>query len=586
MKSESATPFGLSNDRHRRLFLCAVGLAWLVALPAAGLSQTFQELHAFMCRWDDNTGWDCTNEGAGPKCALVQGRDGNFYGTTSGGGRWGCGTIFRISPEGEFTTLAHFDGTNGNVPYGALLEVGNGVFYGTTKYRFGNGNFFRFTLTGGITDLPPAPGVYPLGDLAKGPDGNLYGVAEGARGYGIPGSIFVASTNGPLRTLHMFSGNDSFAPSGGLLLASDGYFYGVTAGGGAWGGGTVYRISTSGEFSTVASLLHWVDNAESPNGRLVEAPNGSLYGTADSAGHVGAIFRVTKDGILTTVAAGVNQYPRGPLVLARDGNFYGCTYAGGDYCCPAMGQIFKITPQGTLSTVLSFTGFGGAYSGAHPYAGPLQGGDGNLYGTTWEGGAIGGGNVYRIIMPGNECRLSCSTNTTVCNDRGQCGATVSFGPPVTTNCAGYVVTANPASGSFFPIGTNTVTWTAVDSASGQLTNTCTFTVIVHDCESPVIHNIAAIPASLGPPNHKMQPVTLRVSATDNCHIERSRIISVSCNEAGASDWEITGDMTVNLRAESRGRGSNDVGRVYNITVECADDSGNTSTKSVRIGVSR
>jgi hypothetical protein len=159
---------------------------------------------------------------------------------------------------------------------------------------------------------------------------------------------------------------------------------------------------------------------------------------------------------------------------------------------------------------------------------------------------------------------------------------VNFGPPIVTNCSGNVTTANPPSGSFFPIGTNTVTRTAIDSASGQFTNACSFEVVVRDCEPPVIHSISATPVMLWPPNHKMQPVTLHVSATDNCHLARSRIISVASNEATAAmDWEITGDLTLNLRAERSGRGG---GRVYTITIECVDDSGNTSTALAQVTV--
>src|SRR5512133_3957417 len=117
MKFASATRFG-SKPTNLWLSITALGLLWLVTSHTTGQSQTFQELHAFMCRWDDTTGWDCTAEGAGPQCALVQGRDGGFYGTTTGGGRWGCGTVFVISSQGVFTTLGHFDGTNGCFPYG------------------------------------------------------------------------------------------------------------------------------------------------------------------------------------------------------------------------------------------------------------------------------------------------------------------------------------------------------------------------------------------------------------------------------------------------------------------------------------
>jgi uncharacterized repeat protein (TIGR03803 family) len=243
---------------------------------------------------------------------------------------------------------------------------------------------------------------------------------------------------------------------------------------------------------------------------------------------------------------------------------------------------------------LSMVGwFGETAPGWRPYAGLTEGKDGNLYGTTAYGAAYGAGSVFRIIMPGNECTLTCPTNIAVRTDLGECGAVVNFGPPVATNCAGYVITANPPSGSWFPIGTNTVNWTAVDSASGQLTNMCSFLVTVRDCEPPVIHSIAASPASLWPPNHKMQPVTLRVSATDNCHLARCKIVSVTSNERADKkdskdekgkeppDWEITGDLNLNLRAEDSGHPH---GRIYTIAVECTDDSGNNSTAVAQVTV--
>jgi uncharacterized repeat protein (TIGR03803 family) len=478
------------------LILGGLVVGWFIGCQGMAPSQTFQELHDFTCAWSDTTGWDCSSNGVGPQCGLVQGHDGNFYGTTTAGGHWGSGSIFRISPHGELKTLAHFDGTNGSWPSGALLEVGNGTFYGTTRYRFGNGNFFRFTETEGIQDLPPAPGVYPLGDLAMGPDGKLYGVTQGARGH-VPGTVFVASTNGPIRSLHLFDTDEAFAPSGGLLLASDGFFYGVTAGGGLWGGGTVYRIGTNGDFAVIASFLHWIGNAEGPAGRLCEGPDGGLYGAARDA-----VFRVTKQGDLITLA-GVYEDPVGPLVLASDGNFYGCTSKGGDFYIPPgpCGSVFRMSPDGAVTTVFSFTAYWAPCPGAHPSAGLVQGKDGNLYGTTYDGGVNGGGNVFRLIMPGN-CALD-------------------------------------------------------------------------------IQGVAASPAVLWPPNHKMVPVTVSVSATDNCGPVHSRIVSVSSNEGSAADSEITGDLTANLRAERSGKGA---GRVYTITVECTDDFGNKTNGVAHVTV--
>ena len=192
---------------------------------------------------------------------------------------------------------------------------------------------------------------------------------------------------------------------------------------------------------------------------------------------------------------------------------------------------------------------------------------------------------YGWQIPSEAFRLYGETvckDQTLCNDPGQCGATVSSGPLATTNWPGYVVTLYPPLGSLLPVGTNTVTWTAFDAVSGQLRNTCNLLVTVRDCEPPVMHSVSANPASLWPPNHKMKPVALSVSATDNCHVARSRIISVSSNEPANSDWEITGDLTLNLRAERSGN----TPRIYNITVESSDDFGNTSSAVISLAVQR
>jgi len=123
----------------------------------------------------------------------------------------------------------------------------------------------------------------------------------------------------------------------------------------------------------------------------------------------------------------------------------------------------------------------------------------------------------------------------------------------------------------------------------HITNTCSFEVFVRDCELPTIHRITATPDVLWPPNHKMEPVTLGVSATDNCDLAACKIISVTSNETGSrngtgnTDWEITGDLTLKLRAERSGSGSQ---RIYSITIECTDDSGNSSRAVVHVTVPR
>lgn len=138
------------------------------------------------------------------------------------------------------------------------------------------------------------------------------------------------------------------------------------------------------------------------------------------------------------------------------------------------------------------------------------------------------------------------------------------------------------------MGTTPVTLTVTDDKGASAS--CTATVTVVDQQPPTIKSVTASPNVLWPPNHKMVPVTVSVSASDLCDTAPScRIASVSSNEPVdglgdgdmAPDWEITGPLTVNLRAERSGTGS---GRVYTITVQCTDTSKNSSTGTVAVTV--
>ena len=177
--------------------------------------------------------------------------------------------------------------------------------------------------------------------------------------------------------------------------------------------------------------------------------------------------------------------------------------------------------------------------------------------------------------------ITCPANITRPNAPGQCGTTVTYAATATDNCTSTVtVTVQPASGSFFPVGTTTVTARATDGSGN--TATCSFTVTVNDVEPPVIHDLAVTPPVLWPPNHKMKVVTADYTSTDNCPGPITCQITVTSNEPedgtgdgdAAPDWEILNDHHLKLRAERAGNGN---GRIYTVKISCTDQYGNTGT---------
>jgi hypothetical protein len=183
--------------------------------------------------------------------------------------------------------------------------------------------------------------------------------------------------------------------------------------------------------------------------------------------------------------------------------------------------------------------------------------------------------------------ITCPANITVPNDPGKASAVVTFAPTASDNCPGVSAGSSPASGSAFPLGTNTVMCVTTDDAGSQ--SKCNFTVTVKDVEPPIIQSLSASPNVLSPPNHEMILVTVTVNATDNSGLVSSRIVSVTSsdptNTTGdgntGGDWFITGPLTVELRAE---RASSGVGRTYTLTIQATDPSGNAATGRVTVFV--
>lgn len=336
-------------------------------------------------------------------CLSSREKDRNFYGTTSyGGGANGGGTVFKVTLAGKVTVVYSFCAeaycADGAAPYGGLVQGSDGNFYGTTFYggAYYDGEVFKITPEGKLTVLHSfkgSDGSNPVAGVVQAGDGAFYGTTSGlaTRSYG---TVFKITPNGKLTTLHNFDGGDGAEPYGGLVQATSGILYGTTSGGGT-GGGTIFKITAGGKLTTL-HIFHGADDGAYPNGGLLQAVDGNFYGTASGGGvfNAGTVFKVSVRGKFKTLHS-FRGYPfegaapYAGLVQASDGSFYGTTVVGGtkDACSGnPCGTIFKITSSGKLTTLYNFCSKSGCSDGYAPYGGLLQGTDGIFYGTTLRGG--------------------------------------------------------------------------------------------------------------------------------------------------------------------------------------------------------
>jgi uncharacterized repeat protein (TIGR03803 family) len=264
------------------------------------------------------------SNGAEPQLmSLIQATDGNLYGTTSLGGPIGShGTIFKMTAAGVLTTLANLSDADGILPTAGVVQGTDGNFYGTTEESGAHifGTVFKMTRRGTLTPLYSfcakkgcRDGGQPDAALIQGKDGNLYGTTQGG-GANDQGTVFKITLAGALTTLYSFCSQidcvDGSQPSAELVQGSDGNFYGTTYNGGSgpsFGGcfngcGTVFKITSEGKLTT----LHNFDGADGNSllAGLIQATDGNFYGTTEGGGTngQGTVFKTTPGGVLNDSA--------------------------------------------------------------------------------------------------------------------------------------------------------------------------------------------------------------------------------------------------------------------------------------------
>ena len=392
-----------------------IAVLFCVATAVASHAQDFTTLISFV-------GF---NGGEPANTNLIQGTDGNLYGATQGDGvPHTKGTIFRITPAGKLTTLYRFCSqpkcSDGWVPTG-LVQGANGSLYGVAEFggvtpncAAGCGTLFKLSPQGKYSLLYSfcsetncKDGNSPGPTLVQASNGNFYGTTfcggVGTTSENCPGgagTIFQITPAGKLTTLYSFCSEanctDGGEPSTGLVIGPNGSLFGTTFIGGSSSHGTLFEFSTAGKFT----VLHNFTTGEEGLITLMLAGDGSLYGTTSSGYNGGGkIFRLSPSGDFTTIygfcsltECADGSSPQEPLVQGSDGNLYGTASSGG---ATGNGTIFEITPEGKLTTLYNFCLNSDCPDGREPDS-LMQATNGSFYGMTQFGGSSLYGTAFEI----------------------------------------------------------------------------------------------------------------------------------------------------------------------------------------------
>lgn len=334
-----------------------------------------------------------------PVGRLIQAESGLLLGTCSEGGNSNTGTLFSCSTSGVYTRLHSLSAAaDGGFPKSGLTDGGDGFYYGVTEFGAANGfgSLYRIEETGGFAKLRDmqytADGSNPFGSLILLEDGSVAGTTTsgGANNFG---TVFTYNDDSGLTKIHDFSlPLAGSAPNGSIISGTD--FFGVTASGGLFNTGVFYTNGLDGVRTKIYDFNGTVDG-QNPNGEIIEVEDGVFYGTLRFGGpnSAGTVYSLTENGefeLLHAFDGSTNgQFPYSGVLAHSDGNLYGTTINGGNN---GDGIIYRITQEGSFEKLHDLFGF---FDGESPEAGLIEGLDGLLYGLTTEGGNFNGGTLFQ-----------------------------------------------------------------------------------------------------------------------------------------------------------------------------------------------